>query len=65
MPGTETVNSVNVSDRSNAGKTAILLTGNPKPAGKTFATAADAVAAERRQGPRSAMWTYQTPTASR
>lgn len=60
MPGTETVNSVNVNgNRSNAGKTAILLTGNPKPAGKTFATAADAVAAlERRQGPRSAMWTY-------
>ncbi len=40
-------------------KSGVPLTPNRKPAGKTFATARDAVAElERRHGPRSALWTY-------
>jgi hypothetical protein len=52
------VNTVNVNgNRRTPKKTAKPLT--PKPAGKTFATARDAVAElERRHGPRSALWTY-------
>ncbi len=53
-------NGVNVNgNRRTPTKTGVPLTGNGKPAGKTFATARDAVAElERRHGPRSALWTY-------
>ncbi|MEX2175366.1 MAG: hypothetical protein WD872_13475 [Pirellulaceae bacterium] len=56
LPG----NSVNVNgNRRTPKKTGIPLTPSGKPAGKTFATASDAVAElERRHGPRSALWTY-------
>ena len=52
------INSVNVNgNRLGPEKTAKPLT--PTPAGKTFATARDAVAElERRHGPRSVLWTY-------
>ncbi|REK24792.1 MAG: DUF3987 domain-containing protein [Planctomycetota bacterium] len=52
------VNNVNVNgNHRKSKKTAIPLT--PKPAGKTFSTAREAVAElERRHGPRSALWTY-------
>jgi Protein of unknown function (DUF3987) len=54
------VNTVNVNGiRRTPKKTGIPLTPNRKPAGKTFATAREAVAElERRHGPRSALWTY-------
>lgn len=62
MPTGDTlrVNAVNVNgNRSKARKTALPLTHNGKPTGKTFATARDAVAElERRHGARSALWTY-------
>jgi len=60
MPTADTlpVNNVNVNGNCRKPtKTEKPLT--PKPAGKTFATARDAVAElERRHGPRSALWTY-------
>jgi hypothetical protein len=60
MPTADTlpVNTVNVNgNRPKPKKTAKPLT--PKQAGKTFATAREAVAElERRHGPRSALWTY-------
>jgi hypothetical protein len=56
-------NGVNVNGKPRKPKkTAIPLTSHAKLAGKTFATARDAIAElERRYGPQSARWTYLDP----
>jgi hypothetical protein len=62
MPKADTLpaKSVNVNGTSpHARKKVVPLTGNGRPAGKTFATASDAVTElERKHGSRSALWTY-------
>ncbi len=56
-------NNVNVNgNRRTSKKTALPLTPQGKPAGRTFATARDAVAElESRHGPQSNQWTYHDP----